>query len=53
MDTNGIIEGLAKAAAQNHKPNEGDYIKDGLLYCGKCNTPKQCEVEMGGRIIKP
>lgn len=20
---------------------EGDYIKDGLLYCGKCNTPKQ------------
>ena len=53
MDTNGIIEGLAKAAAQNHKPQEGDYIKDGLLYCGKCHTPKQCEVEMGGRIIKP
>ena len=21
-----------------------DYIKDGLLYCGKCNTPKQCYV---------
>lgn len=20
---------------------EGDYIKDGLLYCGKCDTPKQ------------
>ena len=20
---------------------EGDYIKDGILYCGKCNTPKQ------------
>ena len=20
---------------------EGDYMKDGLLYCGKCNTPKQ------------
>lgn len=52
MDTNGIIEGLAKAAAQNHKPQDGDYIKDGLLYCGKCHTPKQCEVEFGGRIIK-
>ena len=53
MDTNGIIEGLAKAAAQNHKPHEGDYIKDGLLYCGKCHTPKQCEIECGGRVLKP
>lgn len=49
----GIIEGLAKAAATNFKPKEGDYIKDGLLYCGKCHTPKQCEVEIGGRVIKP
>jgi len=23
------------------KKEEGDYIKDGLLYCGKCNTPKE------------
>ena len=53
MDTNGIIEGLAKVAAQNHTLQEGDYIKDGLLYCGKCHTPKQCEVECGGRVIKP
>ena len=53
MDTNVIIEGLAKAAAQNHTPHEGDYIKDGLLYCGKCHTQKQCEVEFGGRVIKP
>ena len=53
MKTDGITEGLAKAAAQNHKPKEGDYIKDGLLYCGKCHTPKRCEVEFGGRIIKP
>lgn len=22
-----------------------DYIKDGLLYCGKCNTPKQIKIE--------
>lgn len=53
MKTDGIIEGLAKAAATNFKPKEGDYIKDGLLYCGKCHTPKQCEVEIGGRVIKP
>lgn len=53
MDMNGIIEGLAKAAERNSKPSDVDYIKDGLLYCGKCHTPKQCEVEFGGRIIKP
>jgi len=32
---------------------QGDYIKDGLLYCGKCNTPKQCEVELFGTVRKP
>ena len=21
--------------------NPGDYVKDGLLYCGKCRTPKE------------
>ena len=26
----------------NPRMNDGDYVKDGLLYCGKCNTPKQC-----------
>lgn len=25
--------------------SENDYIKDGLIYCGKCNTPKQCRVK--------
>lgn len=53
MKMDGIIEGFAKAAERNAKPQEGDYIKDGLLYCGKCHTPKQCEVEIGGRVIKP
>lgn len=33
--------------------NEGDYEVDGLLYCGKCHTPKQCEVELFGEIRKP
>ena len=22
-----------------------DYVKDGLIYCGKCHTPKQCRVK--------
>ena len=53
MNFDGIIDGLANAAARNAKGRDGDYVKDGLLYCVKCNTPKQCVVEFGGRVIKP
>ena len=42
----------AKAAAAI-KTEAGDYEKDGLLHCGKCNTPKQCFVEVFGTIRKP
>ena len=37
------------------KTNEEDYIneKTGLLMCGNCNTPKQCIVEIEGKIYKP
>ena len=27
--------------------NPGDYIQDGLLYCGACRTPKQCRIRFG------
>ncbi len=27
-----------------------DYEKDGLLYCGHCNTPKQCRIPLGKDI---
>ena len=42
----------AKAAAAI-KMEAGDYVKDDLLHCGKCNTPKQCFVEVFGTIRKP
>lgn len=29
-----------------------DYIKDDILYCGKCNTPKQCIVKLNGNMRK-
>ena len=35
------------------KHNPEDYIKDGLLYCGKCHTPKQVEIEVCGERMKP
>ena len=30
---------------------EGDYIKDGLLYCGKCHSKRQTKIEVMGKII--
>lgn len=41
--------------ADNTEPNasKGDYIKDGLLYCGKCNTPKQVITRLCGIEKKP
>ena len=45
-----FIDKVAAAAEQNNAVENGDYIGDnGLLYCGKCNTPKQCEVEAFGK----
>lgn len=44
---------IAKSAAVIQK-NEGDYIgENGLLYCGKCGTAKQTEVEIFGEIKRP
>ena len=53
---NGIqsfFSGIESKAAQAIKAEEGDYLVDGLLYCHKCNTPKQCRVEIFGMIKTP
>jgi len=39
------VERLAEAAIV---PEQGDYTQDGLLYCGKCHTAKQCRVKLLG-----
>lgn len=38
------IDGIEKAAADHIRAEEGDYIVDGLLHCGKCHTKKQTRV---------
>ena len=30
----------ADQTGQTVEVNQGDYLKDGVLYCGKCDTPK-------------
>ena len=44
---------LESKANEAIKTEECDYVKDGLLHCGKCNTPKQVRVELMGRILSP
>lgn len=45
MDVSAIIDGVERKAAETIKAEQGDYYgDDGLLICGKCNTPKQTRV---------
>lgn len=46
-----LIDSLARMSEA--KENPGDYIQDGLMYCGHCNTPKQCRISVEGitRIV--
>ena len=39
-----FLSAIASRARRANPPVEGDYQQDGLLYCGKCHTPKQCRV---------
>ena len=50
MNFDNLLNDLAK---QNEpRPQDGDYIQEGLLTCGECNTPKECEVEVFGTLKK-
>lgn len=48
-----IVADVEKATSERVKAEQGDYILDGLLHCGKCNTPKQCRVNILGEIRTP
>jgi len=42
------IDGIVSAAAKANPRRPDDYVRDGLLYCGSCKTPKQCRVTICG-----
>lgn len=48
-----LVNGIMTRAAESIKAEQGDYYEDGLLYCGKCNTPKQVRLEVFGEIKTP
>lgn len=51
MNLSSYVDGLERTAAEAIKSEQGDYYNDdGLLVCGKCNTPKECRNELFGRV---
>nr|DAP36898.1 MAG TPA: Replicative helicase [Caudoviricetes sp.] len=51
MEINDAISGIAARAARQYARQEGDYTgEDGLLYCGKCHTPKQVRQPLLGEM---
>lgn len=49
-----IIERAVEANKANNDLQTGDYIKDDILYCGKCNTPRQMKLTLyNGKELKP
>ena len=39
----------------HREPKEDEYVNkaDGLIYCAKCRTPRQCVIHHGDRIVTP
>lgn len=39
----------------HREPKEDEYVNkaDGLIYCAKCHTPRQCVIQHGDRIVTP
>ena len=54
MDVTPMIDALEALANASIKAEEGDYVgEDGLIYCAKCHTKKQTEVNILGAIRRP
>ncbi len=53
MRTDDIFATLARRSAALAVPEEGDFMRDGLLHCGKCGKPKQCRVMLHGTAKTP
>ncbi len=45
---------IINSILEKSNAKEGDYVKDEILYCGKCNQPKQCikEIPTGSGKLK-
>lgn len=49
MEPVSFLSPIIAAANKANAEAPGDYVKDGLLHCGKCHTPKQTSKNILGR----
>lgn len=53
-DVNDVLRAFETLIAEtDRQADSGDYIQDGLLYCGRCGKPRQCRVTVLGVEYKP
>ena len=49
------IKSIIDESFQFRPPQDDEYINeaDGLIYCSKCHTPRQCRIQYGGTFVTP
>ncbi|MBR4859337.1 MAG: ATP-binding protein [Clostridia bacterium] len=54
MSFNEVLKEIAARGANGFTMEAGDYMQDGLIYCGKCHTPRQARIDLGeGIMLEP
>ncbi len=48
-----VIDEISRNVARNSESRTNDYVADGLLYCGKCRSPKQTSGTVNGIEMFP
>lgn len=52
--TEKVMTALINVAKDNAVKSDEDYIEDGLKFCGKCRSPKECKISfLGSEAIVP
>lgn len=46
-----ILKKTADTSKMLYRPENGDFEKDGLIYCGKCKTPRQVLLDNGMKVF--
>ena len=46
------IKSIVDDAKRSFRVEDGDYIQDGLTFCGNCNTPKEAVITLLGQKMK-
>ena len=46
-----ILKDISERVREAHPDAADDYTQGGLLYCGKCRSPKQTRIEVAGKVM--